>query len=160
MMKVAAIVLACVLMSSGVFASDVPSQAAGVQLVDVSAPNADLAKTLQAQVQEAQQKGLTPYVQLVATWCSHCHKLDASLSQPLMQDAYKGAYIVRLDFDTYRDQLAELGFNVNKGVPAIYGMNAQGKPTGRLITGAAWGADTPENMAPPIKQFFAQNQWK
>lgn len=30
-----------------------------------------------------------------------------------------------------------------------------GRPTGQTITGAARGENTPENMAPPLEQFFA-----
>jgi hypothetical protein len=43
------------------------------------------------------------------------------------------------------------------GIPAFYELGEDGKPTGRMITGAAWGEDIPENIAPPMKAFFEGN---
>jgi hypothetical protein len=43
------------------------------------------------------------------------------------------------------------------GIPAFYKLDANGKPTGRIITGAVWGEDIPANLAPPRKPFFQGN---
>jgi hypothetical protein len=40
------------------------------------------------------------------------------------------------------------------GVPTFFELNDEGRSTGRTITGAAWGADVPENMAPVLQGFF------
>jgi hypothetical protein len=36
-------------------------------------------------------------------------------------------------------------------------LDEKGITTGRMITGAAWGEDIPENIAPPMKTFFEGN---
>jgi hypothetical protein len=43
------------------------------------------------------------------------------------------------------------------GIPAFYELDANSKPTGRMITDAAWGEDIPANIAPPMKTFFQGN---
>jgi len=37
---------------------------------------------------------------------------------------------------------------------ALYEIDAYGKPTCRMVTGAAWGEDTPENIAPLMEESF------
>ncbi len=70
-----------------------------------------------------------------------------------MIDAFTGTYIIKLDFDYWNPKLSKTGFYV-PGIPAFYEIDTDGKPTGRMITGAAWGEDIPENQAPPLKRFF------
>jgi hypothetical protein len=38
----------------------------------------------------------------------------------------------------------------------FFKLDASGKPTGDRIDGGAWGDNVPENMAPPLKAFFAK----
>ena len=71
-----------------------------------------------------------------------------------MIDAFSGTYIIQLDFDEWERQLSDSGFYV-PGIPAYYEVDAEGFSTGRMITGGAWGEDVAENIAPPMKAFFA-----
>lgn len=73
----------------------------------------------------------------------------------LMTDAFQGTYIIRLNVDVWGwgDELSPLGFDV-WGIPIWYALDDQGMPTGETIDGNAWGPNTPENMAPPLKEFF------
>jgi hypothetical protein len=58
-----------------------------------------------------------------------------------------------LIWDRWKSDLAGTAFNV-RGIPIFFEVDASGKPTGRFVTGGAWGEDIPENMAPPVKAFF------
>jgi thiol-disulfide isomerase/thioredoxin len=108
---------------------------------------------LTAHALRAIQAGRKPFVEFSADWCPPCVALARSLGDPRMVDAFQGTYIIRLDFDEWESRLPGSGFRV-VGVPVFFEINAEGKPTGRMITGAAWGADIPENMAPVLQAFF------
>lgn len=124
-------------------------------LVRYPANNGSLTSLLGAEAQRAADSDRQPYVEFYADWCGPCQALRRSLTDQRMIDAFAGTYIVQLDWDAWKDQLSEAGFSV-KGVPAFFELDAAGKPTGRTITGAAWGEDIPENMAPPLKKFLAK----
>ena len=122
-------------------------------LVRLSPSDGPLEDLLTAEAHKAQEAKQAPYVEFDADWCKSCRALNASLSNERMIDAFEGTYIIRLDLDEWESQLSGAGFYVS-GIPTFYGINAEGKPTEHIITGAAWGADIPENMAPPLKEFF------
>ncbi len=94
-----------------------------------------------------------PYVEFYADWCPPCNAIRESLGDARMIDAFTGTYIIKLDLDFWEIKLLGTGFNVN-GIPAFFEIDSDGNPTGRTITGAAWGEDVPENIAPPMKEFF------
>lgn len=108
---------------------------------------------LRVEANKALDMGRQPYVEFYADWCPPCNAIRESLTDELMIDAFTGTYIIRLDLDFWKERLSGTGFNV-RGIPAFYEIDIHGKPTGRMITGAAWGEDIPENIAPPMKEFF------
>jgi thiol-disulfide isomerase/thioredoxin len=108
---------------------------------------------LKAEAQKAAALGRDPYIEFYADWCPPCNAIKKNLSDPLMVDAFAGTYIIKLNTDDWGDKLSGLGIYV-PGIPAFYELGANGTPTGRMITGAAWGEDTPANIAPPMKAFF------
>ncbi len=126
-------------------------------IVTLSAADGKLPDLLAAEAQKAKDQGFSPFVEFYADWCGPCKSLAASLGDPRMIDAFAGTYIIRLNVDDWVDAPAEAGFTV-KGIPAFFAVDWAGKPTGRFITGAAWGEDIPENMAPPLKEFFNANK--
>jgi thiol-disulfide isomerase/thioredoxin len=111
---------------------------------------------LQAEAQKAAALGRRPYVEFYADWCPPCNAIKKNLGDPLMVEAFAGTYIIKLDTDVWGDKLSGLGIYV-PGIPAFYELGADGKPTGRMITGTAWGEDIPANIAPPMKTFFEGN---
>jgi hypothetical protein len=122
-------------------------------MLEIEKSSGDLASVLYTEAQKAQSMGRRPYIQIVADWCPACRALLKSMKDERMIAAYRGTYILLADIDVWRGQLPDVDIFVS-GVPAIYELTYAGTPTGRLITGAAWGENTPENMAPPLDEFF------
>lgn len=122
-------------------------------LVQLERSDAALDSILKAEVEKAKEQGRHPYVEFYADWCPPCIALRKSLSDDRMVDAFSGTYIIQLDLDEWENELPEAGFDV-PGIPIFFELDQDGKPTGRTISGGAWGEDIPENMAPPLKEFF------
>jgi thiol:disulfide interchange protein len=108
---------------------------------------------LAAHAERAAALDRRPYVEFSATWCPSCLRLEGSLEDDRMIEAFEGTYIIRLDLDEWKARLTQTSFVVF-GVPAFFELDGDGRPNGRTITGAAWGEDIPENMAPVLKEFF------
>jgi len=117
----------------------------------------DLPRLLAEHTALAKQAGLAPFVELWATWCPPCKKLEAAMGDPRIERAFAGVYLIRLDSDQWGPRLAGTGLE-NGTIPVFYELNDQGKTTGRKIDGGAWAEDIPENMAPPLDAFFHAKQ--
>jgi hypothetical protein len=74
---------------------------------------------------------------------------------PLMVDAFTGTYIIEADVDDWGFPPKGWRFD---GIPVFFALGPDGKPTGEKIDGSAWGENIPENMAPPLKDFFQSIQ--
>ena len=133
-------------------------------LATLTAADGQRSDVLSTEAQRAKAQGLTLFVEFYADWCEPCQALSKSLGDgnhpgdPQMIAAFTGTYILRLNVDKWLDTPLGANFQV-KTIPAFFALDAAGKPTGRTITGAAWGDNTPENMAPPLKAFFTANEW-
>ncbi len=123
-------------------------------LIKIVGNGADLGEILLAEAQKATELGREPYVDFSADWCPPCQAIEANIDDELMIDAFTGTYIIQLDFDEWEKKLSDTGFYVI-GIPSYYEIDGEGYATGRMITGSAWGEDIPENIAPPMKAFFA-----
>jgi hypothetical protein len=112
-----------------------------------------LREQLSAWYRRSFEAGRVPCVYLSAAWCPPSVKLERSLADPRMQRALRGLAVAVLDVDVWSDALTEAGYAANS-VPVFFIVDVDGKPVGERITGAAWGENTPENMAPPLERFF------
>ncbi len=99
------------------------------------------------------KRGLKPVVYIGADWCTPCVLIKRHEKHPLMRDAFRGVYFIELDQGDWYKQLERTKYSGDT-LPIFYEVREDGKPTGRNITGAAWGKNTPRNMAPPLKKFF------
>jgi thiol-disulfide isomerase/thioredoxin len=132
-----------------------PTLPASPGFVELQAADTALAPLLQAEAAKAREQGRKPFVYFYADWCGPCKRLRASLNDPKMVDAFSGTHIIALNYDNWKDKIKATNFKV-KGFPAFYALNDKAESTGRRIDGGAWEADTPDNMAPPLKAFFRQ----
>lgn len=144
--------VACTLMMLGTFA------VAGepVTVVTLAPRQGELSTLLKGEVSNAARMGKVPFVQLTAEWCGPCKALRASMGDPLMQDAFTGTHIIRIDVDEWKGKLQPLGLHSDV-IPIFFAMNSAARPAGKSIHGGAWGEDIPKNMAPPLKKFFRAN---
>lgn len=128
-----------------------------VALVDIHPQQGKLSEVLRREAGAAARSGKVVFVEVGATWCAPCRALEKYLSDPLMQDAFAGTYLIRLDLDEWGDELKPLGLDGN-AVPAFFAIDSTGHVTGARIDGSAWGEDIPANMAPVLKDFFRKNR--
>jgi thiol-disulfide isomerase/thioredoxin len=126
---------------------------AGFVVTELPTSVGALSDALKAEAAKAKAKGLKPHVEFWASWCQPCMDLAKSLGDPRMEAAFKGTYIIRLNADEWGDKLAGTGLNAS-AIPVFYELDADGKKTGKTIDGGAWGENIPENMAPPLDQYF------
>ncbi|MFZ2488825.1 MAG: thioredoxin domain-containing protein [Anaerolineae bacterium] len=125
-------------------------------LIEVLPPDGELVDVLRTRAHQAFAAQRPPYVYVYADWCAPCRSLRASLDNLLMQDALANTTIIQVNYDMWQASLEQAGFHI-AAIPLIAEINRAGQPTGRFITGSAWGEDIPQNMAPPLKQFFQGN---
>ena len=128
----------------------------GITIVRLHPGDGDLQTLLAQEAQKAVALGLMPVVEFDATWCPPCQAIDEGLESKneLMLNAYAGTYIIRLDVDEWGwgdSRKHDFEFD---GIPVYFKLDAQGQPTGEIIDGDAWGENIPENIAPPMDEFF------
>jgi thioredoxin-like negative regulator of GroEL len=122
-------------------------------MVELENTSESLSSVVYRESQNAERLGPAPYIQCTADWCPSCRALKRNMKDERMVAAYRGTYIILVDVDIWLDRLPSVGLYVT-GIPSIYELTYEGKPTGRFITGAAWDENTPENMAPVLDAFF------
>ena len=124
-------------------------------LVRIYARDGDLHSLLAAEVKKAQALGQTPFVEFDATWCGSCQAISAGLASAngLMLKAYSGVYLVHADVDEW-GWGNSAGFPQGKAIPIFFALGSDGRPSGAVIDGGAWGEDIPENIAPVLAKFF------
>jgi hypothetical protein len=117
-------------------------------------PVRPLAGQLRVHAERAALRGLRPYLEVGAVWCPPSKLFGEALTDPRLEAALTGVYLIRVDLDAFTDDptLSELGV---EGVPVFFELDVHGEATGRTMTGAAWGADTVENMAAAVAKFCA-----
>jgi thiol-disulfide isomerase/thioredoxin len=128
------------------------------------APTGDLAwkvidgpEALAAFAKDAGAANLKPYAYLHAEWCGPCKAIEKThAADPQMVEAFKGTAVALIDIDKVDPkELSAAGMEAS-AIPVFFKLDASGKPTGDRIDGGAWGDNVPENMAPPLKAFFAK----
>jgi len=139
----------------GAASAQVGFAAEPVQVVVLEPGQGELVSLLEREVTNAAAQHRVPFLQITAEWCVPCKKLRASLGDPLMQDAFAGTYIIRVDSDAWKKELKSAGFD-HPAIPVFFAVDSGARPTGAKIDGGAWGEDIPPNMAPPLKQFFRE----
>jgi thiol-disulfide isomerase/thioredoxin len=122
-------------------------------LIELAPTQGDLLPLLHEHVEKARARGLTPFVEFYASWCRPCKALDAQMDDPLIVEAFTGTYVIKLNFDDWAQKLPDSGFTPRE-IPMFYALDATGRPTGRKLSGDAWGRATAGNMARALGPFF------
>lgn len=123
-------------------------------VVEIRPSDGGFMELLQREAGKANALGVSPFVQVHASWCGPCRALEASMHDPRMANAFQETYIIRMDLDLWQESLRAAGMR-SVTVPMFFALDRTGRPTGRSINGNAWAENIPQNMAPPLKRFFA-----
>jgi thiol:disulfide interchange protein len=122
----------------------------------VTATAGSLASQVQAEVKKARAQKLKPIVYGSAAWCGPCQAIKKYKSDPRMAEAFRGTYVIELDVDDWAATDITPLYPKLTAMPVFIAVGDDGKATGPQIDGGAWGDNIPENMAPPLKAFFAK----
>jgi thiol-disulfide isomerase/thioredoxin len=131
-------------------------QPTGFTIVRLHPSDGDLQSLLASEARKAVAVGRQPVVEFDATWCPPCRAIDEAIkaNNELILNAYAETYVIRLDVDEWGwgdSRLHDFQFN---GIPVFFKLDEEGKQTGDVIDGGAWGEDIPENIAPVMDRFF------
>jgi hypothetical protein len=119
------------------------------------AATGSLPSLVKAEVAKARTQALKPIVYVGAGWCEPCRAIHTYRRDATMVEAFRGTYVIELDVDDWGPgDLTSLGYET-KAIPVFLSVGDSGSAKGPKIDGGAWGDNIPENMAPPLKQFFA-----
>jgi hypothetical protein len=132
-----------------------PARAAQSEWV-VPTQDHDLPVTLRRLARQASSLGLLAVVFIGKQDCEPCESLKRYRSDARMQEALAHTFVIEIDLDHWpTGELMAMGLNP-RAIPVLYVLDADGNPTVQSITGGAWGDDIPENMAPPLSEFFSR----
>lgn len=117
-------------------------------------------RDLPAQIAEARaNSGGRPMVlQTSASWCKPCQEIETALSDPRMQRALGSVTLVKVDLDSFREDLEELRIKTDS-LPWFYKLNDQLKPVDAISAGE-WDDNIPANMAPVLDAFIHGKPFK
>jgi hypothetical protein len=105
---------------------------------------ADISKT-------AAGKGRTIILQTYVRQSKECAEVAAALPDPRMQKALANVTLIRVDIDTFEDELKAMRVDTD-AAPWFYKLDGSAKPTD-AISADEWDANIPENMAPILGDF-------
>ena len=120
----------------------------------IDSKHGSLTKLLKQEVKKAETAGLMPILFFYSSDCRPSLDLRDSLDHPLMKDAFQGTYLIIADSKKWKSQPRKAGFLIT-GTPILFRIDKQLKVLD-TISGDAWGANIPKNMAPPLKKFITK----
>lgn len=112
-----------------------------------------LFEELQKHQRLASKKNQKIFIQLTGQWCSPCKRLRKKTEEKPLMDAYRGTYIIRLDYDEWKIDFATIGLTKTP-VPSFFELDEKNQVTDYYINGNSWKEITADAMAPILKPYF------
>ena len=112
-----------------------------------------LTARLAEETQKARAANLQPFIEFYADWCTYCAALKKSFADPTVQSALTGVYLIEVDIDDWNESLVDAGFDVPE-IPLIFELDANGKPTGRVLSDRTYSDYSPAAIASGLREFF------
>ena len=98
-----------------------------------AAENVPFTETAFQQAQAAQKPIL---VEIDASWCPNCAKQRPILAKLSTDPAFANLVIMKIDFDTQKDLVREMGANMQSTLIAFHGKDERGRSVGVTDEGA------------------------
>jgi thiol-disulfide isomerase/thioredoxin len=108
-----------------------------ITIVSLDPAAGALDEQLASYAARARKDGKTPYVELWASWCKPCVRVDELLEDPELQAKLGKVALIRVNVDAFNKPLMKAGFK-SPTIPAFYEVTPQGRPTKRLLHGHSW----------------------
>lgn len=129
---------------------DAPKGAPPLTVVQLAPASGELAELLATAASRARADGRVPVVEMGASWCPPCKKLDALLGNSEFTASLSGIALLQIDSDEWGEALDEAGFRA-RTIPAFYVVDAGGKPKGEPLSGAKWGTLDADAIAEALR---------
>jgi thiol-disulfide isomerase/thioredoxin len=133
--------------------SSEPATSATVTIVELDAQAGPLEDQLTAIAARATREDRPATVELWASWCPPCKRLDRLLAGGAVADALRGTILVRVDVDMFDDELNALGFTAPE-IPSMYRLDGRGRPRGKPLSGADWTKRPEPEIAAALRTFL------
>ena len=123
-----------------------------IRVVDLAEDDAlPFRDRLKAELKTAHDAGHPVLVETTAAFCGSCDEIDAALHQDPLQHALAGATLVRVDVETFEEELRSAGMWQDT-VPWFYRLDSNMRPTD-AISADEWDENTAENIAKVLGPF-------
>jgi thiol-disulfide isomerase/thioredoxin len=130
-----------------------PPMSATVTIVELDAQAGPLEDQLAAIAARATREDRPATVEIWASWCPPCKRLDRLLAGGAVADALRGTILVRVDVDMFDDELNALGFTAPQ-IPSMYRLDGRGRPRGKPLSGADWTKRPEPEIAAALRSFL------
>ncbi len=122
--------------------------AAGLETINLDPAEGALREQLMAKSRAATKAGKKVYLEMWASWCPPCKKVHRVLTTPDVVAELEGVVLIRVDTDAFGEDLDALGFT-SRTIPAVYGLDKLGRPSGRTLSGHKWRTEAQVREALP-----------
>lgn len=122
-----------------------------VHLVDLDAAEGPLHSQLAAKSREAKQAGAKLLVMTAATWSKDSREIALTLSDPSMQLALTGVWVVRVNINAFKGELETMKIETDEA-PLFILLGGAHEPID-AIGAEAWEANDAESLAPVLHAF-------
>ena len=129
----------------------------GFTIAEIEWKDIPLKQVISNHYKIASEKNQKVFIQITAEWCSPCKRLRKKSEEPLLQKAYQGTYIIRLDRDEWGKDFAEIGIKKTP-IPIFWelgGTEVSPKVTKYVLDGNYWKEITAEALSPIFKAYFS-----
>lgn len=139
--------LCSLLISAGLLTGCAPAATAPlVQLAEYQGADNEVALAAFARQRAASKQAVLYFY---ADWCGPCRRFRQSLADAQVAEALRPAVLLKLAVDKYPALAARYAVTA---IPAFLKTDAAGRVTAH-ITSAEWQADTPQNIAPVMREL-------
>ncbi len=127
---------------------------ANFSIVELKWNGLGLSQEIAKHAKIAKQREQKVFIQMTGEWCSPCKRLRKKTEESPLKTAYAGTYIIRLDYDEWKVDMAQLGL-VKAPVPSFWELGDNHQVTDYFINGNGWPEITAESMAPILSAYFS-----